>query len=97
LNHFDYEVKMANMGYWIRTGETNRGTATSAALLLARFGFEALKLNRIEILVSTENKPSQKVAEKIGAMREGALRRRMVVRDKVYDAVLYSLIPEDLA
>ena len=76
LNHFDNEVRMANMGYWVRTGITNRGIGTSAALLLSRFGFEELGLNRIEILVSTENKPSQKVAEKAGAKKEGVLRNR---------------------
>ena len=97
LNHFDYEARMANMGYWIRTGETRKGAATSAALLLARFGFDELRLNRIEILVSTENTPSQKVAEKAGAKREGLLRGRLVVRNKVHDAIIYSLIPEDLA
>lgn len=97
LNHINYEVQMANLGYWVKTGETQKGIATAAVLLLARFGFDELKLNRIEILVSTENKPSQKVAEKAGAMQEGVLRRRLVVHDKVYDAVMYSLTPEDLA
>lgn len=95
LNHIDYEVLVANMGYWVRTGKTNRGVGTSAVLLLARFGFEELGLNRIEILVATENKPSQKVAEKAGAKKEVILRKRLNVRDKVYDAVMYALIPED--
>ena len=97
LNHFDNEVGMANMGYWVRTGETNRGTATSGVHLLTRFGFEELKLNRIEILVSIDNKPSQRVAEKVGAKKEGILRNRLVVRSNVYDAVMYSLIPDDLS
>jgi len=35
-------------------------------------------------------------AEKAGATREGILRNRLVVRDKVYDAVMFSLIPGDL-
>lgn len=97
LNHFDYEVQMANMGYWIRTSETRKGAATSAVLLLARFGFERLGLNRIEILVSTLNMPSQRVAENAGAKKEGIVRNRLVVRGKVLDAVMYSLVPEDLA
>ena len=71
--------------------------ATSATFLLARFGFDELKLNRIEIVVAIENKPSQRVAEKAGATQEGVLRKRLVVRDRVYDAVMYSLIPEDIS
>ena len=96
LNHFDNEHRFANVGYWVRTGKTKQGVATSATLLLARFGFEELKLNRIEIVVATENKPSQRVAEKAGATQEGVLRKRLVVRNRVYDAVMYSLIPEDI-
>jgi ribosomal-protein-serine acetyltransferase len=64
--------------------------------LVARFGFEELNLNRIEIIVATGNIPSQGVAMKVGASREGRLRKRLVVRDHVYDAIIFSLIPEDL-
>jgi len=35
-------------------------------------------------------------AEEAAATREGILRNRLVVRDKVYDAVMFSLIPGDL-
>lgn len=65
-------------------------------LLVARFGFDELKLRRIEIVAAINNKASQRVAEKAGATREGILRNRLVVRDKVYDAVMFSLIPGDL-
>ena len=96
LNHFDNENRFANTGYWVRTSKAKQGVATSATLLLAHFGFDELKLNRIEIVVATENTPSQRVAEKAGATQEGILRKRLVVRDKAYDAVMYSLIPEDI-
>ena len=96
LNRFDNENRFANVGYWVRTGKTMQGVATSSTLLLARFGFDELKLNRIEIVVAAENKPSQKVAEKAGATQEGILRKRLVVRDRVYYAVMYSLVPEDI-
>ena len=96
LNHFDNENRFANAGYWVRTAKTKQGVATSALGLLARFGFDELQLNRIEIVVATENKASQRVAEKTGATLEGVLRKRIVVRDNVYDAVMYSLIPEDI-
>lgn len=71
--------------------------ATTATLLLARFGFSEFELNRIEFVVATGNKASQRVADKVGATREGVLRNRLVVRDKVYDAVIFSLIPQDLS
>ena len=97
LNHLNADERFANLGYWVRTSRTCRGIATAVVPMIARFGFENLKLNRIEIVVATGNLPSQRVAEKAGARREGLLRRRLVVRERVLDAFMYSLIPEDLA
>lgn len=87
--------QMANLGYWVRTSCAGRGIASSAARLAARFGLEELKLQRIEILAATENRASQRAAEKAGAVREGVLRKRLLVHGQAQDAVLYSLIAED--
>jgi len=96
LNQFNRVHGFANLGYWTRTSRTGRGIATAAVRLLARFGFETLKLKRIEIVAAVGNKASQRVAEKAGATREGVLRSRHVVRDKLYDAVMFSLLPEEI-
>lgn len=96
LNHIDCVNRIANLGYWVRKSRTGQGTAPAVALLLARFGFDELKLNRIEIIAAVNNKASQRVAEKAGATREGILRNRIVVHNKVYDGVVFSLIPQDL-
>lgn len=92
LNNISIENRFANLGYWVRTSRTNHGIATEAALLVVRFGLETLNLNRIELVVAEHNGPSQRVAEKLGATREGLLRKRLVVRDNVYDAVMFSLV-----
>ncbi len=96
INQIVKEHKMGNLGYWIRTGYSCKGIATAATKMCARFGFEELKLNRIEIIAATENYASIRVAEKVGAIREAILRNRLVVNDKVLDAVLFSLIPDDI-
>jgi len=85
--------RFAEMGYWVRTSIAGQGVASEAARLLADFGFNDLKLNRIEMLIAVDNAPSQRVAEKLGAMREGILRNRIIIRGRIYDAVLFSLIP----
>ena len=89
--------RFANLFYWVRTSRAGQGAATAATLLLARFGFHDLALNRIEIVVGTENAPSLRVAEKVGAVREGLLRNRIALDDGVHDAVMFSLIPADVA
>jgi RimJ/RimL family protein N-acetyltransferase len=96
LNHINLIDQIANLGYWVRSNQVNRGIATAATLLLAQFGFNELKLNRIEIVVAVENKASQRVAEKAGALKEGVMRNRLFLHNKAHDAVIFSLIPTDL-
>ena len=66
--------------------------ATAAASLAAEFGFEELLLDRIEILAALGNKRSQRVAQKLGAHKEGILRNRLVIHGRAHDAVVFSLI-----
>jgi RimJ/RimL family protein N-acetyltransferase len=96
LNSVNREHRFANLGYWVRTSWTRRGVAPAAARLIARFGFEELKFVRLEIVAAVGNRPSQRVAEKAGAMREGILRNRLTLHEKQHDAVMYSLTSADL-
>jgi ribosomal-protein-serine acetyltransferase len=96
INFINRVHQLANLGYWVRTSATGRGIATMATRLAARFGFEELGLHRIEIVAAVGNVPSQRVAEKAGAKREGVLRKRLLIRGESLDAVLFSLVPEDL-
>ncbi|HEY0004383.1 MAG TPA: GNAT family protein [Pyrinomonadaceae bacterium] len=88
--------RFANLGYWVRTSRRGRGVAVAAALLAARFGFEELGLQRIEIVAAVENRASQRVAEKAGAYLEGVLRKGLFLREREHNGVLYSLVAEDL-
>ncbi|HEY3060769.1 MAG TPA: GNAT family protein [Chloroflexota bacterium] len=63
----------ANIGYWVRTSQTAQGIATAAVRLVARFGFEELGLQRLELLIAVDNLASRRVAEKIGGTFEGVL------------------------
>ncbi len=96
LNFINRVHQLANLGYWVRTSAAGRGVATRATSLAARFGFERLGLHRIEIVAAVDNVASQRVAEKAGAVREGVLRKRLLIRGKSLDAVLFSLVREDL-
>jgi ribosomal-protein-serine acetyltransferase len=96
LNRISHEERRANLGYWVGTSHTGQGIATAAALLVARFGFGQLQLQRIEITAATDNKASQRVAEKVGAARDRILAKWITVGDRLYDAVVFSLTPADL-
>lgn len=96
INFINRVHRLANLGYWVRTSAAGHGVATTATRLAARFGFEQLDLQRIEIVAAVDNIASQRVAEKSGAKREGVLRKRLWFRGQSLDAVLFSLVPEDL-
>jgi len=81
----------ANLGYWVRTGRTRRGVATTAVRLAAQFAFQRLSLHRLELLVPSTNAASRRVAEKVGAICEGLLHRRLVLAGISLDAFLYAL------
>jgi ribosomal-protein-serine acetyltransferase len=96
LNRIDQRFLTANLGYWVRTSAAGRGIASAATRLVARFGFEQLGLQRIGIVAATGNIGSQRVMEKVGAVREGVLRNGIRFRGENIDAVSSSLIPGDL-
>ena len=92
LNRIEHNHRVANLGYWVRTSAAGRGVATAATLLLAEFAFEQTNLNRLQILASTRNTASQRVAERAGARREAVAPDRLFLRGERHDAVQYALL-----
>ncbi len=96
IDQINRRHNFANLGYWVRSSRAGQGIATAAVRLICRFGFETLSFTRLEIVAAVQNKASQRVAEKAGAVREGVQRNRHVVHGRIYDAVMFSLVPDDL-
>ena len=97
VNQINRAHRTGNIGYWVSTPHAGRGVARYAARQAARLGFGELGLTRLEIVTTTHNLASQRVAEAIGATRECLARNRLHVQGKPQDAIVYSLIPEDVA
>jgi len=92
INRIDKEHRRANLGYWVRSTATGRGVATAAVQLLRNWGFQNTDLLRLEIVIAVGNVASHRVAEKAGAMREGTLRSRLLLRGTPHDATIFSFI-----
>jgi len=97
LSGYSAEHRHAMLGYWIRSSRTGHGLATHAARRVCAAGFSDLELIRIDIVVPTTNPASLRVAEKLGARREGVLRSKLVLPDGPADVVAFGLLPEELA
>jgi phosphoribosyl-AMP cyclohydrolase len=63
-----------SIGYWVSTAEAGRGYISEATAALVEFGFHSAGLDRIEIRADVRNRPSWRVAERVGMRREGLLR-----------------------
>jgi ribosomal-protein-serine acetyltransferase len=92
INQINPMNRFANLGYWVRTSAMGRGVAPAAVREVAAYAFRETDLIRLEIVVAVGNTRSQRVAEKVGAVREGVLRSRVLLPTGPTDAVMYSLV-----
>jgi ribosomal-protein-alanine N-acetyltransferase len=83
------------LGYWIARDHWNQGYATEAAVALIKYGFDELKLNRIQARYFSRNLASGRVMEKAGMKYEGLLRQYALVRGEFEDVLVYSILSSD--
>jgi RimJ/RimL family protein N-acetyltransferase len=72
-----------------------RPLAAHALVLVARWGFDELDVQRITLLADPRNVASARVAERAGFQREGVLRSWTEVNGERVDHVAFSLLPTD--
>jgi RimJ/RimL family protein N-acetyltransferase len=91
------QQQTGHIGYWCVREARGRGVTTRALRLLSHYGFEELRLERLELITDPDNLASQRVAEKAGFRREGVLRSHLLHPDgRRRDSVMFSLLPGEL-
>ena len=95
LDQVNWTDQTANLGYWVRTSRTRQGVATTAAKLLVRFGFEQLRLKRIDVVTSIDNIPSARVAEKLNPSEKKSLKNISSTKEGISDTIVFSLFSQD--
>ncbi|AMP11450.1 acetyltransferase family protein [Collimonas arenae] len=84
------------IGYWLFDENfRGRGYVSEAVQLLADHLFRSRPINRIEIIASSENDGSKRVAEKAGFRFEGVLRQYVFMGGKYHDSCVYSLLRDE--
>ncbi|KAK6913961.1 GNAT domain [Dillenia turbinata] len=95
--YFGNDGCRAQVGYGLAFKYWGKGIATRAVELAAMIVFkEYPNLERLEGLVDVDNVGSQRVLEKAGFVREGVLRKYMIMKDNCRDMVMFSLVATDL-
>ena len=62
---------------------------------LLDFGFNDMRLHRIEAGCAVENIASSKVLEKVGMTKEGMKRKKLPIRGEWKDNYFYAILEED--
>ena len=89
------EHRSAEVGYSLSRDCWNQGYATEALRAVLRFGFNTLRLNRIEAQHELDNPASGRVMEKCGMRCEGTLRQRVFNKGRFSDVRLYAILRGD--
>ncbi len=80
-------------GTWLGKPWHRTGLNTEATYLLLRHAFEELGAVRVQLKTDGRNLQSQAAITRLGAVREGTLRKHMLVHDGVIrDTVMFSVI-----
>lgn len=96
LHQIDLRQGDAEIGYWTVPAWRGRRVATTAVSLLCAWAFEALPLDRIELVHAVDNPASGRVARGAGFVREGRLRRSYRYGDGIkHDEILWSRLADD--
>ena len=96
LHWINWPLRTFEIGYWLRLGSEGQGFASEAVQLLTRLAFDSLDANRVEIRIDTRNARSRRVAERLGFVLEGTLRRATAdVYGRPANVHVFALLPEE--
>ena len=84
--------RSGDIGYVLCRDQWGRGIGSEVARLLVGFGFESLRLHRVEATCDPANIASRRVLEKVGMQLEGRRRDDFPVRGRWRDSLLFAIL-----
>lgn len=97
LGNIDFKNKKLEIGWtWLHPTLHGTGFNKNCKFLLLQYCFETLQLIRVELKTSVLNLQSQKAMLKIGATKEGILRKHLINDDgTVRDTMYFSIVDDE--
>ena len=95
LVQLDLEKEEGEIGYVVAPAARGRGVAGRAVRLLTRWGFETVRLQRIELRIDPANEISARIAERAGYRHEGTLRNLYFKEGLRADVGVWSRLADD--
>lgn len=95
FNTIDRSLRKATIGYWLSEMHQGRGIMTRTCRKLIDIAFAEWDLDKIEIPVAVENRPSRAVCERLGMEVEGVIRNAEHLNGRIVDHAYYALYRTD--
>ena len=93
--HTSRREQAGEVGYWVRSTLTGRGIGTEATCRVLQVAFDELRLHRVVLRIATGNVASERIAERLGFLQEGLLRKEVLVGDRWLDHSLWGMLEEE--
>ncbi|MGC4108008.1 MAG: GNAT family N-acetyltransferase [Thermomicrobiales bacterium] len=90
--HLEQRHQRAEIGYWLAVPWWGQGVMSDAAQTVVAYGFENLKLHRIQATCLPHNVGSYRVMEKAGTTFEGILRDYVLHGNAHADIAMYAIV-----
>ncbi len=95
FNNINHNNEYADIGYWLSKDHEGKGIMTASVKALINYGFNDLKLHRIEISCDARNVRSKRIPEKLGFTLEGVLRDNHKRNGEFSDGLVYGLLSSE--
>jgi ribosomal-protein-alanine N-acetyltransferase len=95
FNYWNRQDNRSSIGFDLRQDHWRRGIMSEAVDEVLRFGFEDMRLNRIEADASTENIGSIGLLHSVGFTQEGVQREQYFDDGRYHDLMMFALLKRD--
>ncbi|MGC5325013.1 GNAT family N-acetyltransferase [Brevibacillus sp. SYSU BS000544] len=92
FNYLDFENERAEIGYDLGYPYWGNGYASEAIKAIISYGFDSLRLNRVEAKVEPENLNSIRLIKKLRFVEEGKLRQYEKSKGEFVDLIMFSML-----
>lgn len=91
IQNIDYNNKKCEIGYWLEKNFNGKGIMTKCCIKIINYIYEEINLNRISILVATQNYSSQAIPENLNFQKEGILVENECLYGNFVDNYIYGM------
>lgn len=95
IRQLDPTFRTAEWGFALGSAFWGSGLFLSAADLVIDFAFDVIGVHRLEARAAVENGRGNGALRKVGAVREGILRKSFLRDGRNMDQALWAILPED--